>query len=257
VAQQDRHLTTEQLSAFLDGQLSPSERAQWDSHLQTCEQCQHEQADLRNTVNLMRALPQPALPRSFALPADAGFSAITPIAASPREQRAPASAPRRWPLYARNAVRVVSTLAAVLGLFFLLSGLIGTNGMGASTASNSSASAPSFAAQQHPSTTNSGGSASGSGAATPQAHTPDTQKQPASQPALPTPTQPEAGPLRNGTAMQPADRENFQPVNTPFIATYFDLSTGGGRAALGLLLLVVGLIGFGFMRLTRRWSRVP
>lgn len=256
MAQQDRHLTTEDLSAFLDGQLSPTERAQWESHLHTCEQCQHELADLRLTVKLMRALPQPTLPRSFALPADAGFSTVTPIAASSRTQRATAAAPRRWPLYARNAVRVVSTLAAVLGLFFLLSGLIGTNGMGGTpTASNSSASAPSFAAQQHPSTTNSGGAASGNGAATPQAAS--AQRQPSPQPALPTPTQPEAGPVHNGAAMQPADRENLQPVNTSPIATYFDLSTGGGRATLGLLLLVVGLIGFGFMRLTRRWSRAP
>ncbi len=252
MAQQDRHLTTEDLSAFLDGQLSPSEQAQWESHLHTCEQCRHELADLRLTVNLMRALPQPALPRSFALPADAGFSTIMPVAASSRTQRTTAAAPRRWPLYARNAVRVVSTLAAVLGLFFLLSGLIGTSGMGGSTASGTSASVPSFAAQ-HPSTTSSG-AASGDGAATPQA---SAQRQPSSQPALPTPTQPEAGPLRNGAAIQPADRLPPRTEQASPIATYFDLSTAGGRAALGLLLLVVGLIGFGFMRLTRRWSRAP
>src|SRR6266568_3115535 len=69
VADQVQHLTTEELSAFLDEQLSSQERTTIEAHLQTCERCQHELASLRQTVALLRALPQPALPRSFVLPA--------------------------------------------------------------------------------------------------------------------------------------------------------------------------------------------
>ncbi|HLX39760.1 MAG TPA: zf-HC2 domain-containing protein, partial [Ktedonobacteraceae bacterium] len=64
----DRHLTTEQLSAFIDKQLAAEEQAACTAHLQTCQQCQQALAALRQTVMLLKALPQPALPRSFVLP---------------------------------------------------------------------------------------------------------------------------------------------------------------------------------------------
>src|SRR5579864_8265860 len=65
---QQEHLTTEQLSAFLDKQLTPQEQAFFDAHLQSCQRCQHVLAELRGTVALLHAMPQPPLPRSFTLP---------------------------------------------------------------------------------------------------------------------------------------------------------------------------------------------
>jgi len=61
VAQENHHLTTEQLSAHLDGQLSDLEQSQLEAHLKTCEWCQQALTDLRRTVALLHALPRPAL----------------------------------------------------------------------------------------------------------------------------------------------------------------------------------------------------
>ena len=68
MAKQDRHPTIEQLSAYLDGQLSSGELSECDTHVETCQQCQQMLAELRETVALLHALPQPTLPRSFTLP---------------------------------------------------------------------------------------------------------------------------------------------------------------------------------------------
>src|SRR5436309_2497563 len=65
----DRHLTTTQLSALIDKQLSAQELALCKAHLQSCQQCQSALAGLQQTVALLQAMPEPALPRSFALPA--------------------------------------------------------------------------------------------------------------------------------------------------------------------------------------------
>ncbi len=67
MAQDKRHLTTEQLSALLDKEASAEEQAQWEAHLSTCPQCQRALTALRQTVAMLHALPQPTLPRSFVL----------------------------------------------------------------------------------------------------------------------------------------------------------------------------------------------
>lgn len=53
------------LSEYLDGSLGARERAWVDAHLATCAGCQQELESLRLTVQLLRALPQVAVPRSF------------------------------------------------------------------------------------------------------------------------------------------------------------------------------------------------
>lgn len=92
----------ERLSAYLDGELSPAERAALDPHLRDCEQCQRELAALRQTRALLRALPTPALPRDFSLPAQ-------PVVVE-RKRAAPA--------WARPA-QAIGTIAAMIGLAFL------------------------------------------------------------------------------------------------------------------------------------------
>jgi len=64
------HLDDEKLNAFLAapfGDLDDRTRAAIDAHLTTCAQCRDRLADLATTVALLRALPDVAPPRSFAL----------------------------------------------------------------------------------------------------------------------------------------------------------------------------------------------
>ena len=86
---QQEHLTTEQLSAFLDKQLTPQEQAFFDAHMQSCSRCQNALGELRRTVVLLHALPQPSLPRSFTLPA--GIHRPPPYARSKRNRRSHAA----------------------------------------------------------------------------------------------------------------------------------------------------------------------
>ncbi|HYX51442.1 MAG TPA: hypothetical protein VE843_16970, partial [Ktedonobacteraceae bacterium] len=125
MAKQDRHPTIEQLSAYLDGQLSSQELSTWDTHLNMCQECQQTLAELRATVTLLHALPQPGLPRSFMLPADSVLTRSAPV--QPPIPIPLHAAPRRraWSFYMQGMVRTVSTIAAILGIVFLLSGLIG------------------------------------------------------------------------------------------------------------------------------------
>jgi len=55
------------LSAYLDEELSPAERARVEAHLATCEQCRARLEELRQTVVLLRSLPPVPAPRSFAI----------------------------------------------------------------------------------------------------------------------------------------------------------------------------------------------
>ena len=61
------HVQVEQLSAYLDQQASPAERAYIDAHLQQCTECRAELDSLRRTVFMLHALPRVAVPRAFTL----------------------------------------------------------------------------------------------------------------------------------------------------------------------------------------------
>ena len=68
------HERVEMLSAFLDNQVGPAERARIESHLHTCAVCRRELESLRCTVALLHALPRVATPRAFTLSeAEAGI----------------------------------------------------------------------------------------------------------------------------------------------------------------------------------------
>src|SRR5262245_45639158 len=64
------HLTPEQITAFLDGDLTAAERAGLDDHLRTCSTCRRELADVHSTVLLLRGLPEYRPRRSFQLNPD-------------------------------------------------------------------------------------------------------------------------------------------------------------------------------------------
>lgn len=217
----DWHLTTDQLSALLDGQLSSDEQAQ--EHLHTCKQCQLRLADLQQTVKLLHALPQPRLPRSFTLPVS--DAVVTPISA-PRKSTTnqPASQHRRTRSgYMRTTMRTLSTLAAVLGIAFLLStALPFAQGRSTPSPSAASSSAPvnTAAATKDQSQTGQGALATKTTpqtTLTPRAVTPHATATPA--------TAPHAPPLP-GTPARPL----------------IDLNNAGERALLGLALLILGIL---------------
>lgn len=79
--QTEHERARENLSAFLDGQLPPQERARVERHLQECTDCRAELASLRQTVELLHQVPAVRLPRSFLLPVGE--------AVRPRRARAP------------------------------------------------------------------------------------------------------------------------------------------------------------------------
>ena len=60
-----RHVKTETLSDYLDGQLSPSAQRRVANHLESCPQCQRELQELRSTISHLRELPQQVPTRSF------------------------------------------------------------------------------------------------------------------------------------------------------------------------------------------------
>lgn len=64
---ESRHVTVDLLSAYLDGQITSTERTQIEAHLQGCAECRSELASLRNTVAMLKAMPRVAVPRAFTL----------------------------------------------------------------------------------------------------------------------------------------------------------------------------------------------
>jgi anti-sigma factor RsiW len=229
------HLTIEQLSAILDKQLSPQEWAVCQAHLRACQQCQGMLADLRQTSLLLHALPQPELPRSFVLP-DTITSPAGQI--SRPEVRAPVKQitrgrSRTWPTYLRYSTRFISTIAAALGIIFILSGLLVSLPRGGTPTSSAPAAAPS--------SSNTGTSGT---AQTPQAkvQTPNADSTQNNHPKtqLPQPTDTATSKSFSSTG----HTEN--PVN--ILPSILDPSTIEGRMVIGVLLLVLGILGVVFSR---------
>ncbi len=244
MTKQDRHLTTTQLSALLDGQLSPEEQAQSDAHLNTCEQCQQQLAGLRQTVTLLRAMPQPELPRSFMLPTDSIVAPLNMRSAQP-STRVTLPTPVRHggrPSYIRSTATALSTLAAVLGIVFLLSGLFGTAIRGGSastsTSGNSSTLPPKKSAPQI------------TKPVVPGVSTPHVQ---ASAIATPSPS-PTATPVSSVRRASDKDHNTSQQNVFQPILTIFDLSIPGSRAMLGLILLLIGIVGLSLLTIQRARS---
>ena len=237
----DRHLTTEQLSAFLDAQLSPAEQAEYNAHIESCQRCQGALASLRQTVALLRAMPQPAVPRSFALPAG-----VTYLQEPATRQGEPAYTPARrgLPHYMQRSLRIMSTIAAVIGFIFLLSGVLPMliHGGGTMTTSAGSATAPASpnnkAMQPNEKATNNAPTH------TPNKTSPSAGSSPAGTPARGSTPAARTEPKKTSPNNQP-------PKQAPPVPPIIDLSVPLVRQALGFALLVIGIIG---VLLTRRWS---
>ena len=246
----------EQLSAYLDKQLTPAEQASVDAHLHACEQCRLALADLRTTVALVRAMPQPALPRSFALPAN-----ITPLPIQPAREERQLHRPERGQPPARNglrrAVRFVSTIAAVLGLLFILSGLLsgispGHTTGGVSSEAEAPVAGPAQSARRTPAVSSQAATPGTFGTHVARPTQTKQKDQSASTASGGTPVPQPGTPTRSsaqGTSNPPHQQLPVPGTLPPFL----DLSTIEGRLSLGLALVVIGVIGLLMTR--RRYSR--
>lgn len=239
MAQDKRHLTTEQLSALLDKEASAEEQAQWEAHLSTCPQCQRALTALRQTVAMLHALPQPTLPRSFVLSVEATGQIAEPIRATPTPIR---PTRRRLNPYVRGVLRTVSALAAMIGVVFFLSGVLPALGHGGATATSSSGTTQSSVAAPAKGSTH-----VSSGTKAPTAVSAHTFSPHATATAM---AQVEPQPP-NTTSQTSAGTD--QPGPSPG-ATFliFNLSTPAGRVGLGMLLVILGGMGYVLFKRSRR-----
>ncbi|HLX39439.1 MAG TPA: zf-HC2 domain-containing protein [Ktedonobacteraceae bacterium] len=258
MAQDDRHLTTEQLSALLDKQLSSQEQAEFNAHLQVCQQCQKALADLRQTVTLLHALPQPVLPRSFVLPAtQATPSMAANIQDEQRHHGHPVhltSITRRRRTYhvgaiTRQSVRVLSTIAAIIGIVFILSSFLVSNQHGITTASTTSSSGTVHSPATSEPRIN-GHSTPGQGVqgTTCNQSSPGTLPCDAHTPSTTSPLQkPTAIGSGNGTP-QVISRNSQNQTQSPPI----DLNSPQVHLGLGAVLLLIGILGVVLTRKRRK-----
>lgn len=61
----NNHVSTELLSAYIDGEVTREESARVEHHIAACQSCSNELASLRWTVELLHAVPAIPVPRSF------------------------------------------------------------------------------------------------------------------------------------------------------------------------------------------------
>ena len=227
----------EQLSAALDGMLTPDERAALDAHLAGCASCRHELEELRQVRSLLRAVAEPALPRSFLLPMEGDLPAphATQSPRPPVAPRTPASVtPLRQPERGERAsvratrtlqvTRWIGTIAAILGLALFLGTLLP---LATHQNASYSASAPN----------DSGNAPTGAGASTTKAPSPTTNLTDHGKPqvavtatataaAIETPTESTSTP-----AAAPAT-DHFWGLEGPSLADYLRVAA--------LVLLVLG-----------------
>lgn len=245
----DRHLTTEQLSALLDHQLSPEDSEEsYQAHLQICELCQQELAELRQTVQLLRALPEPPLPRSFtlsltnALPSSAEdaatlenedkltkSTAASPLPIKTRRQTRLTVVPARKQAL-RTTLRMISGLVAVIGICFVLTGLLGalkTGGASSGSATSGISISNSTSQAKTP-------SASPNSASPHTSLTPETTQAPIQTPSI----QPAKEPSHTvGTTSGPLSTFLF-----------FDIHTIAGQFELGIVLSILGMLGYSLFK---------
>ena len=218
----------EQLSAYLDGELVDAAREQLEAHLADCADCRRELAELRQVRALLRALPTPALPRSFTLPVEES-AATPPVAPSTRSATTTPRAARRGSRWAR-ATQWTGSLAASVGLLLILGSALAASGP---HIMNGAASY----APQSSSAQRSGNAPAGAGGAATHSATTGTQDQStrsahALTPSTPTPAPfaPNAGPENTAGAPTPPPTSTVLGV------------TGAGLAGGGALLFIGGTV---------------
>lgn len=101
------HPDPEQLSAYIDGELTGADRDDLERHLTGCSECSATLRGLRATVADMRALPSPA-------PSEQDLWALR--SAISKARRGPAERYRRWVVGVGSAAAVAAAIVGVLSL---------------------------------------------------------------------------------------------------------------------------------------------
>jgi anti-sigma factor RsiW len=122
----------ERLSALLDGQLGAAEAAALRAHVSGCARCTAELEALGRVVAALGALPQPAAPRSFALP----LTSELPVEVPGLRPSAPART-ARW----AGITQWAGGLAACVGFVLLFGTFLLGGGYGQQTMAGSFAGA--------------------------------------------------------------------------------------------------------------------
>jgi anti-sigma factor (TIGR02949 family) len=99
----------ERFSEYLDGELTPEERAALEEHLAACTGCRAELEALRRTVQAVASLPRRTAPEGLAARVAAEIRAET---ASPR--------PKAITVLWARALPIAAMLLIVLGITFLV-----------------------------------------------------------------------------------------------------------------------------------------
>jgi len=103
-----RHpLKEAELSAYLDGRLSPDRSRRLEEHLRSCDPCRRRLADLRALAEALREMPEAPVPRSFALTPEQ-VRAV-------RQVRPYAPAGRLYPVFRNAAAAALVLLFASVG----------------------------------------------------------------------------------------------------------------------------------------------
>ena len=88
------HLTDEDISVYIDGEVSVRESERVSTHVAGCDECRARLESVRSLHAMLSALPAPALPRSFVLsPEQAGMRTLSPVPPPAVRWRVPAFAP--------------------------------------------------------------------------------------------------------------------------------------------------------------------
>jgi anti-sigma factor RsiW len=234
-------LTTAQLSAYLDKELSRDEVALCDAHLQSCSQCQAVLDDLRITSALLHRMPQVEVPRSFVLPSNLAVLPAGPAGSGARRLQ-----PTRSQYVVKRSLRALSTLAAVVGLLFILFGAISALPHGGYTTNTASMAPVNSAA----------GKASATQTIFGNHNTPAEQATQAAQAAQAQATErAQHQPEPTATSSTSTSVEPQAPqVNLP---AALDLGQPEGRLSIGAALLVLGILGVLLTRRSRREVGVP
>lgn len=208
--------------------------------MRNCQHCQNALQGLRQTVAFLQALPQPELPRSFVLPTAVTYPQDRPERQAAEHVAQPTSTinqavRRRSRLsYIQRATRVFSTIAAVIGLIFLLSTVLSISHLSGGASSTSTGSAPYSSANGNANST-----------PTPRIKGVIPHNQVTSQ--TKTPAVASATPAIVPRPSQGQDQQQSSPALP-------DINTSLGRQEIGFILLALGIVGF---LLSRRWRLKP
>lgn len=243
VQHNNAHLTIAQLSAYVDKELAPEELALCEAHIQTCQPCRAALADLRLTSTLLNGLPMVEVPRSFALPTNMIVLPETPAATKTQTRQ-----PGHLSLALRRTLRALSTVAAVLGLLFIVAGALSALPHGGVSTSLNSAAAPNTQSSgsqvEAPELT---ATASGLTPRIPStAQAASATRAPASTvTSVPTPTPADVQPGFDGIHHAPQ-----QPAALP--PAVLDPGQPEGKLSIGGGLFVLGVLGVALTRRSRR-----